>query len=96
VINTDTKALIKISLSFLNGNELLVFIQIKIIKENFKIVFRVIFAIVLVGLSADLTATQGMYQVMFFLCQNSNDKVNKNLPLLKSAAMRTGDRYRGV
>jgi hypothetical protein len=30
-------------------------------------ILRVIFAMVLIGLSADLIATQGMYQVLFFL-----------------------------
>ena len=44
-------------------------------------IVRVIFAIILIGLSADLIATQGMYQVLFFLWQNLFDKVNENLPL---------------
>jgi hypothetical protein len=44
-------------------------------------IVRVIFAIVLIGLSADLIATQGLYQCLFLLCQNRNDKINKNEPL---------------
>ena len=44
-------------------------------------IVRVIFAIIIIGLSADLIATQGMYQDLFFLWQNWIDKVNKNLPL---------------
>jgi hypothetical protein len=46
------------------------FIQIQKIKERFEMILKVIFAIVLIGLSADLIATQGLYQVLFFLCQN--------------------------
>jgi hypothetical protein len=47
-----------------------VFIQIQKIKKRFKMIMRAIFAIVLIGLSVDLIATQGLYQVLFFPCQN--------------------------
>jgi len=46
-------------------------------------IVRVIFAIVLIGLSADLIVTQGMYQDLFFLWQNWIEKVNKSLRLFK-------------
>ncbi len=46
------------------------FVQIQKIKERFEMILKVIFAIVLIGLSADLIAAQGLYQVLFFLCQN--------------------------
>jgi len=42
-------------------------IQIKITKGNFKMIVKVIFVIVLVGLSADLIAAQGLYQVLVLL-----------------------------
>jgi hypothetical protein len=44
-------------------------------------IVRVIYATVLICLSANLIATQGLYQCLFLLCQNRNDKINKNVPL---------------
>jgi len=41
-------------------------IQIQKIKQRFEMIVRVTFAIVLICLSSDLIATQGLYQVLFF------------------------------
>ena len=71
------------------------FVQIKKIKENFKMILRVIFAIVLIGLSADLIAAQGLYQVFFIFAKIDLIKSIKIYPCFKSASMRTSDRYKG-
>ena len=67
VLNRFNQKLIKINLFLFKWRKNKVFVQIKKIKENFKMIVRVIFAIIIIGLSADLIATQGMYQDLFFL-----------------------------
>ena len=58
-------------------------------------ILRVIFAIVLIGLSADLIAAQGLYQVFFIFAKIDLIKSIKIYPCFKSASMRTSDRYKG-
>ncbi len=62
-LNRLNQELIKINFFLFKWRQNKVFVQIKKIKENFKMILRVIFAIVLIGLSADLIATQGLYLV---------------------------------
>jgi hypothetical protein len=69
VLNRLNQELIKINLLLFKWRRNKVFVQIKKIK-NLKMIVRVIFAIILIGLSADLIAAQGLYQVFFYLCQN--------------------------
>jgi len=71
------------------------FVQIKKIKENFKMIFRVIFAIIFIGLSADLIATQGLYLVFFIFVKIDLIRSIKIYSCFKSASMRKSDRYRG-
>ena len=65
------------------------------IKEWFKMSLRVIFAIVLIGLSVYLIATQGLYQVFFIFAKIELIMSIKIYPCFKSATMKTSDRYKG-
>ncbi len=58
-------------------------------------IFRVIFAIIFIGLSADLIVTQGMYQVIFIFAKSDLIRSIKIHSFFKSASMRTSDLYRG-
>ena len=58
-------------------------------------IVKVIFAIVLVGLSADLIATQGLYLVFFIFVKIDLIRSIKIYPCFKSASMRTSGHYKG-
>jgi hypothetical protein len=55
----------------------------------------VIFAIILIGLSADLIAAQGLYQVFFIFAKIKMLSLIRIYHFFKSASIRTSDRYKG-
>ena len=58
-------------------------------------ILKVIFAIILIGLSTNLIATQSMYHVLIFYVKTELIRSIRVCPCFKSATMTKSDRYRG-